>query len=468
MGTVGIVYVLALVAIFVLGLWVGLRHEKLQVQQALEGERKLSETREAALREQLESVRAETAELKPKADELTRVQEQLKHEQEKYAQMKADLDTAFKGAAADALRANTQSFLALARQELGGQTNEAKQTLEAKEQAIKGLLDPLEKALKSLDTQTREMETVRAGAYAEVKVLVQNMQQSIPASLDALKTETAQLISALRAPKTRGNWGELQLKRCVEAAGMVDHCSFREQVSTQAEEAGRLQPDMTIHLPNGRTIIVDAKTPSDLFSDSQETGDPASFKARLAAHAARVKSHLRDLSGKAYWKQFEHVPEFVVCFLPTEALFSAALEGDPALIEYGAASNVVLATPTTLIALLKAVAYGWHQSKITENAKAIQTAGEDLYAKLVKAHEYVDNLGKSLKSAVNQYNSFVGAVEGRDGTFDRARKLGSLVRDKAELDTLEPLEAETRALRAKDWVSSPALAASADGSVPAE
>ena len=395
------------------------------------------------------------------AARISELETALKNEQNKYAQMKADLDTAFKGAAADALRANTQSFLALAKQELGGQTNEAKKDLEAKETAIKNLLDPLDKALKSLDAQAQEMEKTRAGAYAEVKTLVTAMQESIPKSLDALKNETTQLIGALRAPKTRGNWGELQLRRCVEAAGMVDHVSFSEQVATTTEEAARLQPDMTIHLPNGRTIVVEAKTPSDLFSDNAEIG-PAFLRTKLVAHAASVKTHIRSLSGKAYWKQFEHAPEFVVCFLPTEALFSAALEGDPSLIEFGAEANVVLATPTTLIALLKAVAYGWHQSKITENAKAIQKAGEDLYSKLVNAHEYFTRMGKALQNAVGQYNNFVGAIEGRGGAFFHARRLGSIVHEEEELETVEPLAAETRVLTSEDWAPTLAIAASAE------
>jgi DNA recombination protein RmuC len=221
---------------------------------------------------------------------------------------------------------------------------------------------------------------------------------------------------------------------------------------------------MTIQLPNGRSIIVDAKTPLDAFLDSGNAADPSAQALRFTAHAERVKSHLRDLSGKAYWKQFDHTPEFVVCFLPSEALFSAALEADPSLIEFGSQANVVMATPTTLIALLKAVAYGWQQSRVAQDAKAIQEVGKDLYSKLVNAHEYFEKMGAALGTAVGHYNRFVGAVEGRGGAFFHARKLSGLVHDASLLDTLEPTPAEPRVLTAEDWPpsSSFALAAQAD------
>lgn len=393
-------------------------------------------------------------------EKLARAEERAIAQEQKYTQMKADLDSAFANLAAKALRENSASFLSLANEKLGAQSNEARLALEAKELAIKNLIDPLGVALGKLDEQTRAMEVARSGAYLEVKALVNTMQNSIPASLDALKNETSQLISALRAPKTRGNWGELQLKRCVEYAGMVEYCSFAEQASTRTEDERLLRPDMTIQLPNGRTIIVDAKTPLDAFLGAGEGGDPTTQGLRFAAHAERVKAHLRDLSSKAYWKQFDHTPEFVVCFLPSEALFSAALEADPSLIEFSSQANVVMATPTTLIALLKAVAYGWQQSQVTQNAKAIQEAGRDLYNKLVNAHEYFCKLGAALENAVGNYNRFVGAVEGRGGAFFHARKLGGLVHSADEIEQLETLPAEPRLLAAEDWAPVPELALS--------
>jgi DNA recombination protein RmuC len=468
MGSTAAVFALVAVAIALICLFLG--HQwgrstvKAQVEEALENERRFADAREFALRQQLDEKITEIAALKPRAEELTRVQEQLKHEQAKYDQMKGDLDVAFKGAAAEALRNNTESFLALARQELLGQAQEANRSLEAKEKAIHTLLQPLEVTLKQLDEQTRALEVVRAGAYGEIRSLVENIGKDIPESLKSLKNETAQLVTALRTPKTRGNWGELQLRRCVEYAGMVQYCSFAEQTSARDDDNNLLRPDMMIQMPNGRTIIVDAKTPIDAFLESNENLDPTVQALRLAAHAERVKTHLRELSSKAYWKQFDYTPEFVVCFLPSEALFSAALEADPSLIEFGTQSNVMMATPTTLIALLRAVAFGWQQSQITQNAKTIQETGRDLYSKLVNAHEYFEKLGSALGNAVGNFNKMVGAIEGRGGAFFQARKLGALVNDQEEIEPVDPQLADPRPLAAEDWPPSGdfALAAEAD------
>jgi len=271
------------------------------------------------------------------------------------------------------------------------------------------------------------------------------------------------LITALRAPKTRGNWGELQLKRCVEYAGMVQYCSFSEQVTARDEDDKMLRPDMTIQLPNGREIVVDAKTPLDAFLDATGATDPATQTLRFAAHAARVKAHLRDLSSKAYWKQFDKAPDFVVCFLPSEALFSAALEADPSLIEFSAQSHVVMATPTTLIALLRAVEFGWQQSEITKNAKAIHELGQKIYDKLVVAQGHVTKLGNALGSSVDHYNKFLGTIEGKGGVFSIGRQLGELAHSDGELAEVSKLQSDLREMESNEW-SQPglALAAGAD------
>lgn len=395
-------------------------------------------------------------------EQAARADERAIAQEQKYAQMKADVDQAFAKIASEALRNNNENFLNLARQRLGAQTQEAQQTLAQKEEAIKNLLDPLNKALLSLGEQSRAIETARAGAYGELRTLVEGLNRSIPESVNSLRSETSQLVAALRAPKTRGNWGELQLKRCVEYAGMVEYCSFAQQTSARAEDNRLLRPDMTIQLPNGRTIIVDAKTPLDAFLEIGENGDPSAQSLRFAALADRVRTHLRDLSGKSYWKQFDHTPEFVVCFLPSEALFSAALEADPSLIEFGAQSNVVMATPTTLIALLKAVAFGWQQSQVARNAVRIQETGRDLYDKLVKTHEYFAKMGGALENALSQYNKLVGAVEGRGGAFFQARKLRALVHEEEEIEAIEPVAAEPRLLAAEDWAPATDLVLAAE------
>jgi DNA recombination protein RmuC len=433
-----------------LGYWLG--------KSSLDAENRL-------LRERITGLEADKAtqifESKSLQDSITRLTGELgtekanvMAEKNKYALMKAEIETAFGDLAAKALNANNLSFLTLAKRELGGQTSEAKLTLEAKELAIKNMLDPLGTALKSLDEQARAMETSRSGAYSEVKTLVETMQKSIPASLDALKNETAQLITALRAPKTRGNWGELQLKRCVEYAGMVQYCSFSEQVSARDEDDRTLRPDMTIQLPNGREIVVDAKTPLDAFLDASGTADVAVQSLRFSAHAQRVKSHLKELSGKAYWKQFEKAPDFVVCFLPSEALFSAALEADPSLIEFSAQNHVVMATPTTLIALLRAVEFGWQQTEITKNAKAIHETGRKIYEKLVVAQTHVTRLGNALGNSVDYYNKFLGTIEGKAGVFFYGRQLGDLAHSDDELVEIKKLPPDLREMESKEWSQS--------------
>ena len=442
MGNSAVIFALVAVAVFLLGLWLGFRQGRAgtqeQVEQALANERKLAEVREKA-------------------------------QEEKYTQMKADLDKAFADLASKALRDNNVGFLQLAELKLGAQATEAEQTLEAKKLAIQNLLKPLGDALKALDVQTRAMETQRSGAYSKVETLVKNMQETIPASLAALTSETAQLITAFRAPKTRGNWGELQLKRCVEYAGMVQHCSFSEQVTARDEDDRILRPDMTIHLPNGREIVVDAKTPLDAFLDASGAADPAAQTLRFAAHAQRVKAHLKELSSKAYWKQFENTPDFVVCFLPSEALFSAALEADPSLIEFSAQNHVVMATPTTLIALLRAVDFGFQQSEITQNAKAIHEIGKKIYDKLIVAREHIVRLGNALGSSMDYYNKFLGTIEGKGGVFSYGRQLGELAHSDGELAEIVKLQTDVREMESLEW-SQPGLelAAGAEESSEAE
>ena len=347
----------------------------------------------------------------------------------------------------------TNQFKALANDIL---EEKSKRFTEQNKENLGSLLTPVGEALSNLQKATQQLEVKREGAYGTVLTEIKNIQETH----QSLRRETSQLVQALRAPKARGNWGELQLKRCVEFAGMVEHASFDTQVFVRGEDVSR-QPDCVVYLPNGRTIIIDAKTPLDAFLDAMGETDEAARALRLAAHAASVREHLSQLSAKAYWKQFKDSPDFVVCFLPKEVLFSAALEQDPDLIEFGSNSSVILATPTTLIALLKAVAYGWQQMEVTKNAIAIRESGEKLYDKLASAQEYFNKMGRALSSAVGQYNSLIGCLEGRGSVFSQARKLHDLGIGQEELAEIQLLESVTRDLKADDWSQSEGLSLAA-------
>jgi DNA recombination protein RmuC len=375
-----------------------------------------------------------------------RLEERLTAEQESLKQARAGLEDSFRSAATRVLNENSQAFLQLARQELGRQQQVSGNQLDEKEKAIENLLKPVRETLDKLQQGTQELEVKREGAYHSLKQLMEGMQSSHA----DLRRETSQLVSALRAPKIRGNWGELQLKRCIEFAGMVQHASFDTEVFVRGEESS-IRPDCVIHLPNDRTIVIDVKTPFDAFLDAMNTSDEATRALKLTAHAQRVREHLSALSAKAYWKQFKDSPDFVVCFLSSEVFFSAALEQDPSLIEFGSSSNVILATPTTLIALLKAVAYGWQQLEVTKNALAIREVGENLYNKLATAQRYFTQMGNALTSTVKHYNSLIACVEGRGSIFTYARKLHELQIGQDELPEIGMLESVTRELKAEDW-----------------
>jgi len=419
-----------------------------QLNDALESARKEQTDREAATNERLLSLETEKA----------RLEERLSAEKNALEQARSSLSESFSALASNALSANNKTFLDLAKQELGNQQQSANSALEAKEQAIASLLKPVGEALDKLQTATQQLETKREGAYGTVLAEIKNVQETH----QSLRRETTQLIQALRAPKARGNWGQLQLERCIEFAGMVEHASFDLEVLVRGEN-GFLRPDCIIYLPNERTIVIDVKTPFDAFLDAMNATDEALREKLLVAHAARVREHLSQLSAKSYWKQFKDSPDFVVCFLPSEVLFSAALEQDPDLIEFGSKSSVILATPTTLIALLKAVAFGWQQMEVTRKADAIREAGRRLYDKLATAQDYFSKMGRALASAVGQYNSLVGCIEGKDSVFSQARKLHESGIGQEALPETQPLESVTRDVKGEDWVQPGlSLAANAD------
>jgi DNA recombination protein RmuC len=362
-----------------------------------------------------------------------------------YDEAEARLRDAFQAMSAEALKSNNQQFLDLAESRLREARTEAASDIDTRRKAIEDLLAPMARTLEQVDREIKDSERRRLQTGSELMERI----ASLDTAGQSLRDETRRLTDALKRPGVRGRWGELQLKRVVELAGMVEHCHFTEQ-ETIASDNGRIRPDVVVHLPGGKHVIVDAKVPLDAYLRALEAPDEDTRQKLLADHARQVRTHVAQLAAKSYFDKVPSTPEFVVMFLPGEMFFSAALEQDPTLIEYGVERKVIPASPTTLIALLRAVAYGWQQEAMEENARKISENGKLLYEAVRTLGARFDTLGTRLKSSLEAYNEAVGSLEGN--VLVKARRFKELqaANGGEEIKPLEPIDRVPRMLQAPE------------------
>jgi len=352
----------------------------------------------------------------------------------------AKLTQAFADISNRSLRANSDTFLKLAEQNLETRQAKVESDFEKREKAVEELVKPIQDALHASHKQISDLEKSRSEAYGGIR----NQLESMQISQKSLTQETQNLVKALRRPEVRGQWGEITLRRLVELAGMVEHCDFIEQVHTVGDDK-IIRPDMIVNMPDHRQLVVDVKTPLDAYLSAAEAEDDAQRKLGLERHAKNVRAHIRMLSSKAYWKQFDESPEFVILFIPGDQFLSAALAEEPDLIEYALSQQIILATPTSFVALLKAVAYGWRQTALADNAKEIRVLAEDLYGRLGTFVTHMNRVGRQLASSVEHYNKAVGSLERK--VLPGARKFTELgVHGKKEIEKLESLEPVPRTM----------------------
>lgn len=367
-----------------------------------------------------------------------KTQEALSNERERALELAQErLGNVFGQLAKDQLSHNTETFLRLAQERLAGQQQRADHQLAVRQQAVEAMVKPIGDALAATERQVKAMEHARQEAYGGIKAQLAAMAEG----QDALKTETRQLVTALRRPEVRGQWGEITLRRLVELAGMVEHCDFVEQ---SAEAGNSLRPDLVVQMPDDRQLIVDVKTPLDAYLDATEASREDQ-KSHLARHASNVAQRIRELASKRYWAQFERSPDFVILFIPGDQFLAAALSERPGLLDDALRQQVILATPTSLVALLKAVAYGWQQQQVSENAQEIKQRGVELYERLTVFSTHLEKLGERLGGSVDAYNRAIGSLE--RNVLSSARRFTALgVNPKEEMGELEMVDHDLRTL----------------------
>jgi len=397
------------------------------------------------------SLESDISEMKARNRELqARMEGEQKSSAEKIAQLQSleeRLNREFQALSAKALRENNEAFLNLAQTKLETFQSEARGDLEQRQKAVESLVAPINETLTRYDQHIQSMERSRSQAYGSLSQQV----ESLLVSQQKLESETSRLVKALRIPQIRGRWGEFQLRNVVELAGMSRHCDFVEQ-ETMTSEAGRLRPDLIVKLPGGKNIVVDSKASLQAYLDALETDNEDRRKSLLQDHARQIRNHLQSLSSKAYWSHLKDTPEFVILFIPGEAFLSAAAERDADLLEDGVKQRVIFATPLTLIALLRAVAYGWTQERIADNARKISDLGKELYDRVAMLTQHFRVLGQSLGRSVKAYNDAVGSLEGRVLTSARKfKELGATPQN--EILELEPIEQAAREIQAPELLA---------------
>ncbi len=410
------------------------------------------------------------AEVRTLGESRQQVMTELEARERALAEQRGLLDSAqlkladvFRSLAAETLRANNQQFIELAKSQFETLREAARGDLDKRQAGFQQLVEPVRESLEKVQARIGEIEKERIGAYSQ---LMQQVESLALGQAD-LKRETGNLVGALRRPSVRGRWGEVQLKRVVELAGMLDHVDFVEQQHVTSE-SGDIRPDLVVKLPGGKSLIVDAKAPLEAYLESLEMGDEAARTAKLVQHARQIRDHIAKLSLKQYWDQFENTPDFVVLFIPGEMFYSAALEQDPALIEVGMNRKVLLATPTTLIALLRTVAYGWRQESLAENARGIAALGKELYERIQVMAGHWGSMGQGLKRALVAYNDAVGSLESR--VLPTARRFRDLDvgTDAREIEAPAPLDQLPREIQAEEMRAAAAVPRLTDEDAEAE